>query len=603
MALCVCWLALALQPARADKHEKWVEARSQNFVVVSNAGEKQARKMDIQFEQIRALFRQYLAITKDHPSQVITIIAAKDENSMRELLPEFWAKGHVHLAGAFLRGLDQQQIVVEVDAQGTNPYATVYHEYYHSLSVPYFPGLPVWLAEGLADFFGYSRVDGQKAYMGEADPGLIWELRQNSLIPLDVLFNVDHASPYYNETNKTNIFYAESWALTHYLWMADKGSHKPALMAYLTAISQPGATEAEAAKAFGDLKKLQSALQRYVGSDEFIRFEATAPPVPDSEIKVRDLSDAEADAYLGGFQVARGKPQDAKPLLEEAIKLDPNVALAYQNLGVAQYMEAERDAARASFSKAVSLDPKNALSHYFRAYLGFGQDSGDDAQFDDDLRQAIALDPNFAPAYGLLAEHLAATSDKLPEALSLTKKAVTLEPGNSGALLTLAHVLIRMRNFNDAQTVAQWAERDALNPPQRQSAEQVLDFIQQAKGLAAQGRRPLADSEREDAALSRSPLGQRHAVGVVTQSRCVNGGPEIELKTESETLVLHGPPELAVSVNFDPPEGFNPCTPFNGYRAAASYTLDEPGGTRGTLAALRILGPAPDAGDGAKKTQ
>lgn len=614
IALGVCWIVLAFRPAYGDKHEKWVEARSQNFVVVSNAGEKEARKTDVRFEQIRAVFREYLPIAKEHPSQVITIIAAKDENSMRDLLPEYWTKGHVHPAGVFFRGLGQNQIIVQVDAGGTNPYATIYHEYYHSLTMPYFPGLSVWLAEGLADFFGYSHVEGQKAYMGEPAPGLIWELRQRPLIPLDVLFNVNRASPYYNETDKTNIFYAESWALTHYLWMADKGSHKPMLMAYLTAASQPGATEEQAAKAFGDLKKLQAALQNYVSSDEFFRLEGAAPQVPETETKVRELSDAEADAYLGGFEALRGKPQDAKPLLEEAIKLDPNVALAYQNLGLTQLFQGDRKAALESFSKSVSIDPKNALSHYFRAYLSLGQehDFGDDSQFDDDLRQAIALDPNFAPAFLLLANHLADSSDNLSEALSLAKQSVTLEPGNSGALLALAHVLIRMRNFNDAQTVAQWAERDSLNAEQRQSSEQILNYIQQVKSSVAEGRQPLtvnpttagrsADSDDEDETGPHNPSGQHHAIGVVTQSSCVNGGPQIELKTESGVVVLHGAPgeTLNISLSFPPPEGFNPCKSLNGYRASASYTLDDAGGTRGTLTALRILGTTPDAEDSAK---
>jgi tetratricopeptide (TPR) repeat protein len=614
IALGACLLVLGLRPAYGDKHDKWVEARSQNFVVVTNAGEKQALKTDQRFEQIRALFREYLPVAKEHPSQVITIIAVKDENSMRDLLPEFWAKGHMHPAGVFFRGFDQQQIIVQVDAGGTNPYAPIFHEYYHSLTMPYFPGLSVWLAEGLADFFGYSHVEGQKAYMGEPAPGLIWELRQRPLIPLDVLFNVNRASPYYNEADKTNIFYAESWALTHYLWMADKGSHKAMLMAYLTAASQPGATEEQAAKAFGDLKKLQSVLQSYVSSDEFFRLEAAAPPVPETDTKVRDLSDAEADAYLGGFEALRGKPQDAKPLLEEAIKLDPKVALAYQNLGVTQFFQGDRSAALESFSKAISLDPKNALSHYFRAYLSIGQerDSGDDAQFDDDLRQSIALDPGFAPAFLLLANHLADSSDNLSEALKVAKQAVTIEPGNSGALLALAHVLVRMRNFNDAQTVAQWAERDALNGQQRQSAEQVLNYVQQVRSAGAEGRQPLtanpaaagrsADSADDDETGARSSGGQQHAVGVITQSGCVNGGPQIELKTESGVVVLHGTPgqSLSISLSFKPPEGFNACKSLKGYRASASYTLDEAGGTHGTITALRLLSPTPEAEDPAK---
>jgi len=44
-----------ISPARA-KDEKWVEAQSANFIVVSNASANQARNTAIQFEQIRELF-------------------------------------------------------------------------------------------------------------------------------------------------------------------------------------------------------------------------------------------------------------------------------------------------------------------------------------------------------------------------------------------------------------------------------------------------------------------------------------------------------------------------------------------------------------------
>src|SRR6202789_2382253 len=70
------------------KHELWFEARSPNFIVVSNAGEKQARKTAIRFEQIRAVFRRSLAVAGQHPSPLITIMAAKDEGTMKSLLPQ-----------------------------------------------------------------------------------------------------------------------------------------------------------------------------------------------------------------------------------------------------------------------------------------------------------------------------------------------------------------------------------------------------------------------------------------------------------------------------------------------------------------------------------
>src|SRR5271167_4067842 len=94
-AVVIVFLVSSLSQA---KHETWIEVRSANFVVVSNAGEKQARKAALQFEQIRAVFRQSLAVAKNYPSPFVTVLAAKDENTMRELLPEYWAKGHAHPA-------------------------------------------------------------------------------------------------------------------------------------------------------------------------------------------------------------------------------------------------------------------------------------------------------------------------------------------------------------------------------------------------------------------------------------------------------------------------------------------------------------------------
>jgi len=610
-AILIFSLALAATSIAA-KQEKWFEARSPNFIVVCNAGDKQARKTAVQFEQIRAVFRKYLPIAGNHPSPVIMIMAVKDEGSLRELIPEYWAtKGHTHPAGIYFHGLGQPELAVQLDAQGLNPYATIYHEYYHSLSLPYFPNMPVWLAEGLADFFGHSEVNDKEAQMGEPAPELIYELQQSRLIPLNVLFKVDHSSPYYNESNKTSVFYAESWALTHYLMMADNQSHRSMLLAYLTALQQGATPEEASAKGFGDLNKLQKALEQYVRSQSYYYLKAGTPPVDAEEIKVRELSEAEADAYLGGFQAIRGKFQEAKPLLGEAIRLEPNLAMAYQYQGLADFAGHDRDGALESFSKAVSLDPKNAMTHYFRAYLsvGRGRISGKDPQVEEDLRQAVALDPNFAPAYGMLATYLAASNENLNEAFGFAKKAVELEPGNPSAIFSLAQVLARMRRFDDAQTVAQQAASAATSPGERANFEQFLNYLQQEKNFAAERRGSVSSSENsaprsdesDDDSTDQRPSkssNEHHATGVVTQSSCVNGAPLIELQGSSGKILLHGAPggTLDITLSFNPPPGFNACSSFKGYRASASFTFDDPQGTHGTLTALRILGPA-GAGD------
>ena len=148
-----------------------------------------------------------------------------------------------------------------------------------------------------------------------------------------------------------------------------------------------------------------------------------------------------------------------------------------------QLSTGQRSAALASFSQAVALDPKNALTRYLRAYLSFGERnvSAGDAQIDEDLHRAIALDPDFAPSYGLLAVYLAASNENLPEALAVAQKGVSLEPGNALYALSLAQVLARMGRFGEAETAARTARANATNPTERANADQFLAYLQRAR--------------------------------------------------------------------------------------------------------------------------
>lgn len=466
------------------KEQNWVEVSSPNFIVVSNAGEKQARKAALQFEQIRAVFRHSLAVANGHPSPVITVLAVKDENSMRDLLPEYWIKGHTHPTGLFAGRLNQFSAAVQLDAPGINPYETFYHEFYHTISVPYFPDLPVWLSEGLAEFYGHTEIEEKFVGLGQADPNLLQELRNTSLIPLNVLFQVDHSSPYYNEANKTSIFYAESWALTHYLMFGDRGAHKAMLNAYLEAFNQGKNQEEAANAAFGDLKKLQSGLYAYIGNSSFPYLKIPmAMTITEDQLKLRTLSQAEAEAYRGGFAVMRGRTEEADTILQAALGLDPNVALTYQYLGMSQILAGQREKALDSVSKAITLDPKNYFARYLRAYFSTTgtRMTSRDPQVEDDLRQAMALNPDFVPSYGLLAVYLAAANQNLDEALALAKKAVSMEPADSNQQLALAQVFTHMNRFDEANLAASRSSAWASDPAAKANAESFKAYLQQAR--------------------------------------------------------------------------------------------------------------------------
>src|SRR6266849_9914217 len=61
----------------SDPNHGWIEVRSAHFVVSSNAGEKEARRIADQFEQMRALFHGAFANLRVDPAQPVLILAAK----------------------------------------------------------------------------------------------------------------------------------------------------------------------------------------------------------------------------------------------------------------------------------------------------------------------------------------------------------------------------------------------------------------------------------------------------------------------------------------------------------------------------------------------
>src|SRR5438105_1578576 len=194
-------LAAVLTSAR-DKQENWLEVRSQHFTVVCDGNEKQARRIADQFERMRLVFHTAFPNMHIDPSAPIVVIAVKGDQAFRTLEPEdYLAKGQLKLGGLFLRALDKNYVLLRMDIGGEHPYASVYHEYTHLLFSKA-EWIPLWLNEGLAEFYQNTDISEKDTFLGRASGDDILWLRQNRLLPLTTLFAVDRNSPYYHEEKK-----------------------------------------------------------------------------------------------------------------------------------------------------------------------------------------------------------------------------------------------------------------------------------------------------------------------------------------------------------------------------------------------------------------
>jgi hypothetical protein len=277
-------LLFALLGQARDRRENWIEVSTQHFTVYCDGNEKQARHIADQFERMRAVFHVAFPEMKVDLSAPILVIAVKNAKDFRALEPEaYLAKGALDLAGLFLRVPDKNYVLVRLDATGEHPYATVYHEYTHLLLSKTESWMPLWLDEGLAQFYENTEINEKGTVLGEATANQMDALKRRRLLPLTALFKVDRNSPYYHEEQKGSVFYAESWALTHLLEVRDAQRNLNEIRDYTTLLADNVDAVTAAERSFGDLEQLQTALASYIGQSSFHGFRLARPLPVDAQ--------------------------------------------------------------------------------------------------------------------------------------------------------------------------------------------------------------------------------------------------------------------------------------------------------------------------------
>ncbi len=609
-------LTVGIPSLAADKPEPWIEVRSPHFRVISNAGDKQARRAAGQFERFREVLRNSLTKGRLDSATPMLIIAVKDEKSLKALLPQYWEKkGASHPDGVFLPSLGKDFVVLRLDASGENPFQVIYHEYTHSLMALNFQSLPIWVGEGLAEFFGHATIGDKEAGTGRPSADQIMLLRENRLLPLATLLTADRHSPYYNEANKTSLFYAQSWALTHYLLIGDKGVRQSQLLKYVALVAE-GVPNLEAAqRTLGDLKQLEKKLDDYIRMSNYFYLPVTLSNIIDEkQYTARMVPEAEALATRGDFLMHSQRFGEARPMLEEALRLDPNQGLAHESLGFYYFKQGDRVEAAKHFSAAVRLDSANYLAHFYYATLSAANPG--DAETDNveiHLRKAIELNAEFAPAFSTLAGYYALRGIKLDDALQLALKAARLEPGVLIHQVNVANVLLRMERADEAVHIAQRALASAQNEQDRAMIDSFLlqasryqEFLAQKKryeeesaatqkkweeerSRREQEQKAAQETERKEevAAQKESKLGKspasasrvplRHLIvkGKVSEVTC--GPPAamfIALTTSDKSVTLHADNYFKIdylSLGWKPPDDFQPCLHLSGLTVKVTY--------------------------------
>lgn len=299
-------------------------------------------------------------------------------------------------------------------------------------------------------------------------------------MPLKDLVAVTHDSPDYHEGRRQGIFYAESWALVHYLLLGSPerrgqigtflgllAAHRPLPEAFATAFH----TTYDA---------LEMELRAYIRrlAMPYIQFKLPNA-LHDEQLTAQKLSRDETLFALGDL-LAHASPatlRDANAMLEAAVRVNPANADALADLGLVASRERRYDDADALFAKALGLEPKDDLP-YLAAGWSLLDRHRDMARARQLFEKALALHPDSPRALeGIGETYVHDTAADPAPGIDALQRSLALAPTQSDVAYNLVVLCARAGRRADAEKAL--AALEAIGRP---------EMIEQARWIVARMR-------------------------------------------------------------------------------------------------------------------
>lgn len=369
----------------------WTLVRSPHFSIYSQFGERDGRSLALTLEQLRTFFLTSgalganAALESDRPVRVLQFATTSAYASFRPR----------ESADAFFLGSEAVDYIV-LSAASSNRARTLAHEYAHLVLHSAGIHLPLWFAEGIAEFFSSLNITPHESTVGDDLPARSQSLRNHALIPIEKLLTMDENDPIRLRRQDASIFYAESWELTHMLLFSPQYRAKAGA---LWAAFNTGSIGAPALAAlYGrSIETIEADLRAWMDARK------SAMPLPgvpaqDQRLRVSGVNQADSDSVLAALVLASGDLDRAQAVyrgLENERSSDPNVPATLGSIALRKHDEVK---AILEWKRAFDLGVKDPVLCYQYATLLLENAHAADDQIAAALQRAIDLKPNFDEA-------------------------------------------------------------------------------------------------------------------------------------------------------------------------------------------------------------
>jgi tetratricopeptide (TPR) repeat protein len=450
-------IVVALTLTGTAGERRWTLINGRNVTIAGQQSPKALRRIAVELEQFRAALGSLVGQAGQPPPTLVYVF--DNHRALEPFVPLSQGRpaaldGYCH-CGA---GADINFIAASLTGY-TGASAIIFHEYTHLFLSHAVRSLPVWLNEGLAEYYSTFRLtdDGRRVVIGSPVEPHVNAVR-GRYIPVADLLAVDQASALYDESDRRSVFYAEAWLLTHYL-LVERPNGAEAVGRYLHAVANGRPASQVFLEAFGlSPSEMDSALRRYRERPTFRSrtYELPARLGVDEPDRERTMPAAEAEARLGDVQLRVGRLDEAAVRIEAAAAAGPDVAPAQLTLALMRLGQNKEAEAWLPLQKAAALAPSDFLTQYVLALSLLRKEIGTTTEDPRELAhaaltRALAANPRSTDALAWQAYVDLELDTRIPEARAAIARAVELAPDRLDYRLRLAEVCLRQGERSKAR--------------------------------------------------------------------------------------------------------------------------------------------------------
>ncbi|MGE5236890.1 MAG: tetratricopeptide repeat protein [Acidobacteriota bacterium] len=490
--------------------DRWLQLRVGEITLLSDAGKHATIELAKDLETMRAAMAKATHLATRTPLPMV-IVVFDDERMFRGYAAAITGHPEKHVGGAFGGGPDGGVIILDHSDSAASE-RILYHELTHYFVNNTAPHVPLWLDEGLAEYYSTFHRSGNEAEVGKPLVDHIQTLRGGRLIPLDALFAVTHASKEYNDADHQTLFYAESWVVVHYL-VVGNAHRRGELGNFLARLAGGEPTDAAFRHAFlVDYGSFENELRTYVGRSIFpfltVKIgELQLAPLPSPEPVSRDETLIQLADVLRKTGPRNFAP--AEQLLRAAIDANPSQATGWALLAWIKDQAGAEAAATACLEKALNAGSNDARAYLLGGEVLFWRSARNgimtSAVPPPDIQRArelftrsLTLNPDSPRALtGLGNTYLFQYPDVAP-GIAAFEKSLAMAPGQFDAAYGLALLYAETGQIDKASGLADGVLTRAPDP---RLAAEVRRAVEHAKTVRTGSRTPVGGGEMPRATL------------------------------------------------------------------------------------------------------